>query len=59
MTKNNPRVQRKDEESLLMLEDWYWNLRKVCVVFSLRTDYNFLTGGGVGNFLGHEMFPHL
>ena len=37
MTKINPRVQRKEEESQLMLEDWCWNLKKVCVAFSLAT----------------------
>ena len=36
MTKNNPRVQRKEEGSPLMPEDWCWNLRKVSVVFTLR-----------------------
>ena len=61
MMKTNPRVQRKEEESQPMLVDWCWNLKKVCVVFSLGTDhYFFLTlGEGVGNFQGDKMFPHL
>ena len=45
MTKINRRVQRKEEESQLMLEDWCWNLKKVCVVFSLGTDPYFFDGG--------------
>lgn len=45
MTKTNPRVQRKEEESQLMLEDWCSNLKKVCVVFILGTDHYFFEGG--------------
>ena len=49
MTKTNPRVQRKGDESQPMLEDWCWNLKKVCVVFSLVYRPFLLTvGGGVG-----------
>lgn len=48
MTKTNPKVQRKEEESQLMLGDSCWNLKKVCVVFSLGMDHYFwrVRGGG-------------
>ena len=48
--KTNPRVQRKEEESQLMLEDWCWNLRKVSAVSILEIDHYFLRGEGVGQF---------
>lgn len=52
--KNKPRVQRKEEESQLMLEDWCWNLKKVSAVFSLRTDHYFMRREG--QFLGGMKF---
>ena len=48
MTKTNPRIQRKEEESQPMLVDWCWNLKRVCVVFSLGTDHFLTVGGGGG-----------
>ena len=54
--KKNPRVQRKEEESQLMLEDWCWNLKKVSAVFSLRTDHYFLRREGWRQFLGGMKF---